>query len=119
MPPASPRILVVEDETMVAMLLEDILEELGCTVIGPAVRVTEALEMLEAEPVDGALLDVNLLGETSYRIADALAQRDCPFVFTTGYGAAGLDEAYRDRPVLQKPFTRDRLAETLAAHVFR
>ena len=111
------RILVVEDETMVAMLIEDILDELGYTAIGPAARVAEALQILETEALDGALLDVNLLGETSYGIADALAERGCPFIFTTGYGGAGLEEAYRDRPVLQKPFTRERLAEALATHI--
>jgi hypothetical protein len=62
---------------------------------------------------------VILLVEGSFRIADALRKRGRPFVFTTGYGEAGLDEAYRDCPVLQKPFTRDRLAEALAAHIFR
>ena len=112
------RILVVEDEAMVAMLIEDILDELGYATVGPAARVAEALQILDSEAIDGALLDVNLLGETSYDIADALARRGCPFIFTTGYGEAGLEEAYRDRPVLQKPFTRDRLAEALAAHIF-
>ncbi len=112
------RILVVEDETMVAMLIEDILDELGYTTVGPVARVAEALQILDSEAVDGALLDVNLLGETSYGIADALAQRGCPFIFTTGYGEAGLEDAYRERPVLQKPFTRDRLAEALATHIF-
>lgn len=113
------RVLVVEDEAMVAMLLEDILDELGYAIIGPAGSVAEALRLLESGPVAGALLDVNLRGETSYQIADALAERGCPFIFTTGYGEAGLDEAYRDRPVLQKPFTRERLAEALSEHIFR
>ena len=108
-----PRILVVEDETIVAMLLEDILDELGYAVVGPVARVQPALALLEQEEVDFALLDVNLVGERSYPIADALAERGKPYVFVTGYGLAGLDEAYRDRPVLQKPFTRERLEQAL------
>ena len=107
------RILIVEDEGMVAMLLEEIVDELGYTVVGPVAHVAPALELLEAEEIDGALLDVNLVGERSYPIADALDERGRPYVFITGYGLAGLDEAYRDRPVLQKPFTRDRLEQAL------
>jgi CheY-like chemotaxis protein len=107
------RILIVEDESMVAMLLEEIVDELGYTVVGPVARVAPALELLDAGEIDGALLDVNLDGERSYPIADALDQLGRPYVFCTGYGLAGLDEAYRDRPVLQKPFTRDRLEQVL------
>jgi len=103
---------------MVAMLLEDLIHELGHLVIGPAACTADALAILETEGIDGALLDVNLRGETSYAIADALAERDCPFIFITGYGEAGLEEPYRERPVLQKPFTRDRLSEALSNHVF-
>lgn len=110
---AKRRILIVEDETIVAMLLEDILYELGYAVVGPYARVDPALAALESEDVDGAVLDVNLVGERSYPIADALAERGKPYVFVTGYGLAGLDEAYRDRPVLQKPFTRDGLDQAL------
>jgi CheY-like chemotaxis protein len=108
------RILVVEDESIVAMLLEDILDDLGFAVVGPVARVEPALALLDQEEVDFALLDVNLVGERSYPIADALTERGKPYVFVTGYGLAGLDEAYRDRPVLQKPFTRERLEQALA-----
>lgn len=102
---------------MVAMLIEDLLAELGYTVIGPASRVEQALDLLASEEVDGALLDVNLLGARSYPVADALLARSCPFVFVTGYGEAGLDPDYRAHPVLQKPFTRDSIERMMAAHI--
>jgi CheY-like chemotaxis protein len=107
------RILIVEDETIVAMMLEDIVDGLGYAVVGPVARVAPALALIETEDIDGALLDVNLDGERSYPIADALSERGRPYIFVTGYGLAGLDEAYRDRPVVQKPFTRDRLEHAL------
>lgn len=115
--PGSSRILVVEDEAIVAMLIEDMLGELGFAVVGPAARTGDALALLEETTINGAILDVNLGDEPSYRIADALIERGIPFIFVTGYGAAGLDSAYRQHPVVQKPFTRARLEQALAAHV--
>jgi CheY-like chemotaxis protein len=112
---AGSRVLIVEDEAMVAMLLEDIVEEIGCTVVGPEARVVHALARLEAEEVDAALLDINLAGERSYPIADALAVRGVPYVFVSGYGSAGLPADYSDRPVIQKPFTRSQLEQALEA----
>lgn len=107
------RILVVEDEAMIAMLLEDFLEELGCVVVGPFGSVDHALASLEDQAIDAAIFDVNLRGERSYPIADWLASRDLPFLFITGYGQSGLDPGYRDRQVLQKPFTSDSLRQAL------
>lgn len=112
---AGQRILIVEDEAMISMLIEDIIEELGCRVVGPAARVEHALTVLETNEVDGAVLDINLDGQLSYRIADALAQRNLPFLFVTGYGEAGVDAAYRDRSVVQKPFTGEALGRALRA----
>ncbi len=109
-----PRILVVEDECLVAMLLEDFIAELGYTVVATAARKEDALRRLEAGGIDAALLDVNLDGERSYPIAEALAARGLPFVFVTGYGEAGIEPAFRDRPVVQKPFTQDSLRQALA-----
>lgn len=106
---AGRRILIVEDEALVAMLIEDIVEELGGAVAGPAAKVAQALAVLEAGEVDAALLDVNLGGEWSYPVAEALAARGIPYVFITGYGQNGLSPEYRDHPVLQKPFTRASL----------
>lgn len=112
------RILVVEDEAMVAMLIEDILDELGHDVIGPVSRADRAIELLASVEVDGALLDVNIDGGPSYAIADRLVALERPFVFVTGYGEAGLEPDYRCHPVLQKPFTSDLIAEALA-HICR
>jgi len=102
---------------MVAMLLEDMLDDLGCTVVGPVARVEAALALLEEVEVHGALLDVNLDGQRSYRIADALAARGRPFIFITGYGESGLDPGYCDRPVMQKPFTRESLQQALTRYL--
>jgi CheY-like chemotaxis protein len=103
-PLSGRRVLVVEDETMVAWLLEDMLADLGCTVVGPAARVNQALAMLDAEAIDAAVLDVNLNGQKSYPVADALAARGVPFVFSTGYNKDSLPNSYQSFPVLQKPF---------------
>jgi CheY-like chemotaxis protein len=98
------RVLVVEDEIMIAMLIEDMLDEFGCKLVGPATNVPRALELIRNEQVELAILDLNLDGKDTYAIADALCQRHVPFIFATGYGSTGLREEYRDRQVLQKPF---------------
>ena len=105
-PLAGLRILVVEDETLVAMLLEDMLGDLGCEVTAVASRITQAVEIARdpAQVIDVAILDVNVAGEAITPVAEALAARSTPFVFATGYGESGVPEAFRGRPVLQKPF---------------
>src|SRR5437588_2254235 len=103
------RVLLVEDEIMVALLLEDMLAELGHEVVGPVARLDEALEMAQGQALDIALLDVNLNGKEIYPVVEALAARDIPFVFVTGYGKGALRAPYRHRPTLQKPFRRDDL----------
>jgi CheY-like chemotaxis protein len=108
------RVLLVEDEMIVAWLLEDMLADLGCAVVGPAANVNQALAMIDAEAIDVAVLDVNLNGKMSYPIADALAARGVPFVFSTGYDKDSLLDGYRTFPVLQKPFHRSELVDTLA-----
>ena len=107
------RILIVEDEPMVAWLLDDMLVEFGCVVVGSADRVDEALAMIEAQPIDAAVLDVNLRGQMSYPVADVLAARGVPFVFTTGYARARLLEAYRHYPYLLKPYHRLAMRDAL------
>jgi CheY-like chemotaxis protein len=114
---AALRILVVEDELLIRMLLEDMLAELGHTVAGQAVRVGDALEAARTGDFDLAILDVNLSGETTAPVADALAERGTPFVFATGYGTHGLPEAHRGRPTLKKPFQMDGLKQMLEAAV--
>lgn len=107
------RILVVEDEALVAMLVEDALLDAGALVIGPAATVAEALALLEHETPDAAVLDLNLAGETSTPVADALALRGIPFVVATGYGADGLPAGHITVPVLAKPYDPDDLTAAL------
>jgi CheY-like chemotaxis protein len=113
-PFAGRRLLVVEDEMFVAMLIEDILTDLGCQVVGPAASVAEALRLAGSAPLDGAVLDVNLGTETVYPVADALQRAHVPYVFVTGYSAASLAEAHRGQPLIQKPFNPDSFATQLA-----
>ena len=108
------RVLVVEDEMIVAWLLEDMLAELGCVVVGPAASVKQALAMIDAAPIEVAVLDVNLNGEMSYPVADALTARGVPFVFVSGYDKDSMLDGYRALPMLQKPFHRSELTDTLA-----
>ncbi len=103
------RILLVEDEILVAMLLEEILADLGYDVVGPVGRVDEAIELAKTAAIDGAILDVNLAGHHVYGVADALTERNIPYIFATGYGQAGLRDGYTDRPVLNKPFRANEL----------
>lgn len=107
------RVLVVEDEMMVSMLIEDMLSDMGCTVIGPASRLDEAIELANASDIDCAVLDVNLGGQPIFPLADLLRERGCPFAFATGYGDAGLRDVDRGTPVLQKPFREGDLARVL------
>lgn len=107
------RVLVVEDEAAISLLLEDMLLDFGCEVIGPAARLAAALDAVERETVDLAILDVNVAGEPIYPVAETLARKGVPFVFSTGYGSAGIRDLYRDRPVLQKPFAQHDLRQKL------
>ena len=107
------RILIVEDEMLVAMNIEDMLLDLGHEVAGLAGRLEPALALARDAEIDVAMLDVNLAGEQSFPVADALIERGVPFLFATGYGLKGIPERYRDRPVLQKPFRASDLAQAL------
>ena len=107
------RVLVVEDEAAISLLLEDMLLDFGCEVVGPAARLGTALELVRDETVDLAILDVNVAGEPIYPVVSALADMKVPFVFSTGYGSAGIKDLYRDRPVLQKPFAQHDLQQKL------
>lgn len=98
------RILVVDDEPLIAMLLCDWLEELGHTVVGPAHSVKEALALVANEPVDGAILDVTLGQENSFDVAEALHKLSVPTVFATGHGADSIEDRFRAAPLLPKPF---------------
>lgn len=111
------RMLVVEDEAIVAMMVEDLLADLGCVVIQVAGSVRSALDMVENQEIaiDGAILDVNLGGEKVFPVAEALTTRQVPFVFATGYGMAGLNERFAGTPTLAKPFVSKALENALLA----
>ncbi|MDP3738288.1 MAG: response regulator [Hyphomonadaceae bacterium] len=110
------RVFAVEDEALIALMLEVMLEELGCKVVGVAGTVPRALAQVETmgSDIGAAILDVNIGGEKVYPVADALAVRGVPFLFCTGYAATGIIEPYRDRIVLDKPYSKTALANALA-----
>ncbi|MFN3525585.1 MAG: response regulator [Paracoccus sp. (in: a-proteobacteria)] len=108
------RILIVEDEPLLALHLEDMLSELGHTVVGQAGRIPAGLQLAQSGDFDFAILDVNVAGTKSFPIADILHKRGIPFAFATGYGADGLSETYRDFPILQKPYAQYDLERVIA-----
>jgi CheY-like chemotaxis protein len=108
---AGLRVLLVEDEIMIALLVEEILVEFSHTVVGPASRIDHALELVASEAIDVAILDVNIDDKDVYPVAEALAARGIPFMFVSGYGT--LPERFRDRPRLTKPFRQRALLELL------
>lgn len=108
------RVLIVEDESLVAMLLETILEDMGCTPVGPASTVDEGMDHVTGgEPLDAALLDVNVAGRQVFPVAQALKDRGVPFVFSTGYGEGGLPDEWRGQSTIQKPFTEAAVRDAL------
>ena len=109
------RVLIVEDEALVAMLLEDMLDDAGHQVAFCASSISQALAYVadQADSFDFAILDVNLGGEPIFPVAEALATRDKAFAFATGYGPAGLPDAWRSRPTLSKPFGAQDVARVL------
>lgn len=111
----SIRVLLIEDEAMIAMLLEDVLEELGCNVVGTGSSLASAVELATTLDFDVALLDVNLRGERSDPVRVILRQRGIPFVLSTGYAESGADGNVRGEPRLQKPFDIDQLAAALVS----
>lgn len=109
-----PRVLVVEDEYLIRMLMEDMLDELGYDLAAAVGTIAEASDHASNGDFHVAILDVNLDGQEIYPVADILAARGLPFVFVTGYGERSLREPYRSRPALQKPFQSEQLKTTLA-----
>lgn len=112
---SGPRVIVVEDEALVAMMMEDLLEGLGCEVAASLGSLPQALDWLaeDKERLDGALLDVNLGGELAFPIAEALQERQTPFAFATGYGNLKLERRYARVPLLGKPINPARLREVV------
>tara|TARA_R110002124_G_scaffold87506_1_gene225346 strand:- start:1152 stop:1529 length:378 start_codon:yes stop_codon:yes gene_type:complete len=108
------RVLIVEDESLVAMLLETILEDMGCVPVGPASTIEEGLAMAGDEStLDAALLDVNVAGQQVFPVADLLKARGVPFIFSTGYGEGGLPDEWRGQSTIQKPFTEAAIRDAL------
>ena len=107
------RILLVEDEALVAMMMHGILEQLDCTVIGPCATCFEALSLLKENKIDAAILDVNLGGETVYPVADALTRQGVPFAFATGYGRETIESRFAHVTTLEKPVGYDELRAAL------
>lgn len=114
--PGPSRILIVEDEPLIAMMLEDFLDALGRELAGSADSVELALELIEQGGIDAAILDVNLRhGEQSWPVADRLSALGIPFVIATGGAGDTIAEAHRERPILSKPFTMSSVETTLDA----
>ena len=112
---AGCRVLLVEDEAILRMLLEDMIEDLGYELAGSAGSLEEATGLVATLPrIEAAIIDVNLGGVASFPLADELRIRQVPFLFSTGYGADGIPERFRDVPLLGKPYRRDDIRQALA-----
>jgi CheY-like chemotaxis protein len=109
------RVLVVEDEPMIRLLLDDMLTDIGYTMAAEAGGLDDALSVAKQADFDVAILDVNLNGQPISPVADVLFDRGLPFIFATGYGQRGVPEPYRGTPTLQKPFQADALAQAIEA----
>lgn len=109
------RALVVEDESMVGLLMEDLLREVGVNPVGTAWSVQQAIALLDMAPVDLVVLDVNIAGESVEPVAEELQRRGIPFIFVTGFGIERVPEAFRNRPVLTKPVEEEDLRNALQA----
>jgi len=111
---AGRRVLVVEDEALVAMMIEDALLDLGCEVLGPVATTREALALISKTRIDAATLDINLTHEEVLPVAEALEAKGIRFILMTGYDRANVLQRYSHWPLVQKPFTEDKLAGGLA-----
>jgi two-component SAPR family response regulator len=112
------RVLVLEDETLVSMMVEDMLMDLGCEIVGPFARLDQAMAFVDGGgEIDLALLDVNLGGERSFPLAEKLSGLNIPFVFTTGYDESGMPDSWRGRPSLRKPFMMHEMAAVLRSAI--
>ncbi|MFD4838049.1 response regulator [Achromobacter sp. NPDC058515] len=107
------RVLVVEDEALIALFLEEGLLAAGCEVVGPVSKLDAAVKLAEDEQLDAAILDVTVRGGSVFPVAKILMERGIPFTFATGYGEWALPDAFRGKPVLKKPFTFAELERAL------
>ncbi|NEJ73414.1 response regulator [Rhizobium phaseoli] len=108
------KVLIVEDEGLVALMIEDMLQDLGCEVIASVARVSEASGIAATAEINLAVLDINLAGQPSFPVAEILRDRGVPFIFSTGYGREGLPHQFTGSPVLGKPFSASDLQRTMA-----
>ena len=109
------RILVIEDSPVVGPFTVDMLDDLGCAVVGPAPNMAAARELVEAGEFDAALVDIHIRGERVFPLCEMLDARALPFVFTSGYADRQMPEKWQDRPRLQKPYTIDQIRQALSA----
>lgn len=107
------RLLVVEDEALIAMMIEDVICDAGAIVVGPVATVRSAMSMLGSEPIDGAILDVNLGGQQVDPVADLLCAREIPFLFLSGYGESGICQRFPGATMVSKPFNDVQFVETV------
>lgn len=107
------KVLLVEDEAIIAFAVEDMLADLGCEVVGPAMRLEEATSLAVSAAIDAAILDVNLNDLRSYPVAEALERRGVPFVFATGYDQDGLEWTGKSADIISKPYRREQLEAAL------
>lgn len=107
------RVLIVEDEAMISMLIEDMVLDSGCEIVGPAARLDHALTLALQVEIDIGLLDINVDGSVVFPVADVLRFRNIPFIFATGYDFRTLPERFRDNPTLSKPFSYQSFLETM------
>ena len=110
---AGRRILVVEDSPLIAAVLEDMLKDMGCTVVGPTGNMAFAVDLAKAEALDAAIIDLNIRGGKVYPVAEVLRGRDVPFLLASGYADWTLREDFKDRPRLTKPYTADTVEQKL------
>jgi DNA-binding NtrC family response regulator len=107
------RVLIVEDEAAISILIEDMLLDLGIEIVGPASRLNPALQLAREADLEAAILDINIGGVQSYPVADVLRSRGIPVIFATGYGSSVLPERFRSCQILHKPFDQHRFSQTL------
>ena len=108
------RVLVVEDDYLIAQLFDEMLKSVGCVVLGPLPRLADALDAASRESCDAAVLDINLGGEHVYPVAEILSGRNVPFIFVTGYAGESLPREYAEQPRIGKPFKTEQLIRTLS-----
>lgn len=108
-------VLLVEDEALIRMMIAGMIEELGYNVVAEAGNIQDALSLATTADFEIAVLDINVGGDRIDPVAEIIDSRQLPFIFASGYGAQGLPEKFRDRPILQKPFAADRLGDAIEA----